>query len=97
MTAQHFNAGHRPGMCDERCEDMIARQAEQYRQDYNRGWRYSHSPTANLDHLDDTGASNAVYDGYLDYAAGREKWATPDAQQIRHERNLRFPRNGVQS
>jgi hypothetical protein len=45
-----------------------------YRTDYDRGWRYSARPAATLDHLDARGASEAEYDGYLDRAAGREKW-----------------------
>jgi hypothetical protein len=45
-----------------------------YRADYERGWRYSSRETATLDHLDAKNASDAEYDGYLDYAAGREKW-----------------------
>jgi hypothetical protein len=45
-----------------------------YRADYERGWRYAWRPTATLDHLDARGASEAAYDGYLDAAAGREKW-----------------------
>lgn len=50
---------------------------EDYRRDYERGWRYSNSGlTGNpsLDHLDAKGASEAEYDGYLDAAASREKW-----------------------
>lgn len=45
-----------------------------YKADYERGWRYSGRQTASLDHLDNTGARDAVYDGYLDYAASRDKW-----------------------
>lgn len=45
-----------------------------YRDDYERGWRYSHSSTATLDHLDAKRASDAEQDGYLDFATGREKW-----------------------
>jgi hypothetical protein len=47
---------------------------EDYRAAYERGWRYSARPGATLEHLDDTRAPEATYDGYLDYAAGREKW-----------------------
>lgn len=49
----------------------------EYRRDYNRGWRYSSTsldPT--LDHGDARGEPDAWYDGYLDAAAGREKWHT---------------------
>lgn len=51
-----------------------------YRVAYLKGWRYSGRPTATLDHLDATGASDAEYDGYLDRACGREIWATPTGQ-----------------
>lgn len=53
---------------------MVRIDSPEYRRNYNRGWRYSQSPSATLDHLDAKGASDAEYDGYLDYAAGREKW-----------------------
>lgn len=46
----------------------------EYRKDYNAGWRYSHSETATLDHGDAINASDAWYDGYLDYSTSREKW-----------------------
>jgi len=47
-----------------------------YRKSYNAGWRYSQSASANLDYADRTGKSSddAWMDGYLDLAAGREKW-----------------------
>jgi hypothetical protein len=45
-----------------------------YRSRYERGWRYSGRAGATLDHLDATRAPEAAYDGYLDRAAGREKW-----------------------
>lgn len=47
---------------------------EDYRYWYERGWRYSAQSTATLDHLDRTGMPSPAYDGYLDYAASREKW-----------------------
>lgn len=47
----------------------------EYRRWYERGWRYSRtSMSASLDHGDGLGAPDAWYDGYLDAAAGREKW-----------------------
>lgn len=49
----------------------------QYRTDYERGWRYSASQTATLDHLDSIDASDAMRDGYHDRASqgpGRVKW-----------------------
>ncbi len=51
-------------------------QDEGYTRDYNRGWRYSQSPSATLDHADAIGASDAWLDGYSDLAAAREKWHT---------------------
>jgi len=53
---------------------------KQYRKDYNRGWRYSETANANLDTADSKGwtDSNAWMDGYLDLAAGRDKWHTPN-------------------
>lgn len=46
-----------------------------YKADYRRGWRYSStSPDPSLDHLDRKRARDAEYDGYLDCAAGRDKW-----------------------
>jgi hypothetical protein len=53
---------------------MGAAELAAWRKDYERGWRYSGRETATLDHLDAIGASSARYDGYLDYAVGREKW-----------------------
>jgi hypothetical protein len=43
-----------------------------YKRDYERGWR----STAGLDRADADGRSDneAWMDGYLDQAAGREKW-----------------------
>jgi hypothetical protein len=46
----------------------------EYKRWYNKGWRYSSSSAATLDHGDSIGAPDAWYDGYLDLAAGREKW-----------------------
>ena len=49
----------------------------EYRYWYNRGWRYSNSETCQgLDHLDVIHAPDAMYDGYMDAAAGRDKWHT---------------------
>jgi hypothetical protein len=48
---------------------------DEYRRWYERGWRYSStSPNATLEHGDRMNAPDAWYDGYLDAAAGREKW-----------------------
>ena len=49
-----------------------------YRHWYARGWRYSSRETATLDRGDSIGAPEAWYDGYLDYATGREKWHYAD-------------------
>jgi hypothetical protein len=46
----------------------------EYRKDYRKGWRYSGSEGATLDHADAIRASDAWVDGYLDLAAGRQKW-----------------------
>ena len=48
----------------------------EYRYWYNRGWRYSGSgsDSVSLDWGDHNGFPEAWYDGYLDLAAGREKW-----------------------
>jgi hypothetical protein len=48
-----------------------------YRQAYERGWRNSAGPSASLDRADSRGEPDAWYDGYFDYAAGREKWHLP--------------------
>lgn len=49
---------------------------------YNIGWTYSQRPTATLDHVDQRYDKDerydAILDGYLDYAAGRDKWHTPN-------------------
>jgi hypothetical protein len=45
-----------------------------YRAAYERGWRNSKSESASLDRADARGEPEAWYDGYLDYAADREKW-----------------------
>jgi len=46
----------------------------EYRSWYEKGWRYSGRPSATLDHGDSNGYPDAWYDGYLDRAAGRDKW-----------------------
>ena len=46
----------------------------EYRKAYERGWRYSHRDSATIEHGDRTEQPDAWYDGYLDYACGREKW-----------------------
>jgi len=47
-----------------------------YTKDYQRGWRYSQTASANLDTADRRGWSKIKgwMDGYLDNAAGRPKW-----------------------
>ena len=52
----------------------LARLDPEYKRWYNKGWRYSASPNANLDCAAAQTAPNAWYDGYQDYAASREKW-----------------------
>lgn len=49
-----------------------------YRRWYTKGWAYSHRGTATLDHGDSMGYPDAWYDGYMDYAVGRDKWEGPD-------------------
>lgn len=56
----------------------------QYRADYERGWRYSQRETATLDHLDAKRAPDAEYDGYIDFACGREKWHLPNCPDHDH-------------
>lgn len=53
---------------------------DQYRADYNRGWRYSRTGLDGLDYADRTGLSTREgwMDGYLDFAAGRAKWHLRD-------------------
>lgn len=54
----------------------------EYRKHYEWGWRYSARESATLDYVDskygfsarNTVAYNAAMDGYLDYAASRDKW-----------------------
>lgn len=58
---------------------MIARaETREYRAAYTRGWSYSQRETATLDHVDSQYGRdpryNAILDGYLDAAAGREKY-----------------------
>jgi hypothetical protein len=45
-----------------------------YRKAYKRGWKYSHTSTANLDTADARGwtRDDAWLDGYLDAAASRD-------------------------
>lgn len=63
---------------------MITRQElstldAEYKRWYTKGWRYSgsDSDSVSLEHGDAMNAPDAWYDGYLDYAAGREKWHLP--------------------
>jgi hypothetical protein len=50
------------------------------RDSYDRGWRASQRATGSftLEHADARGEPGAWYDGYLDHAAGRGKWHTPN-------------------
>lgn len=57
---------------------MNEKNSPEYRADYNKGWRYSGSESASLDHADRIRASDAWIDGYMDYAAGRPKWHLRD-------------------
>jgi hypothetical protein len=46
-----------------------------YRKHYNRGWRSSQGTADGaLDRADSRNEPDAWYDGYLDYAAGRQKY-----------------------
>jgi hypothetical protein len=50
----------------------------EYRRDYLAGWRASdRAKDGTLERADDRNASAGWYDGYLDRAAGREKWHIP--------------------
>jgi hypothetical protein len=53
---------------------QLATLSAEYKAWYNRGWRASARENATLERGDAIGAPDAWYDGYLDYAAGREKW-----------------------
>ena len=53
---------------------MLRALSGEYKRWYNKGWRYSASPSASLDCDAAQTAPDAWHDGYLDYAAGREKW-----------------------
>lgn len=55
----------------------------EYRKQYEAGWRYSHRETATLDYGDAHNAPDPWYDGYLDYATGRDKWHR--AYCLRHD------------
>lgn len=59
--------------------DMRVELTPQYKKDYSRGWVSYHRSTeiSALDRADARGESDAWYDGYLDGAAGREKWHMP--------------------
>ncbi len=52
---------------------MKRKDTPEYRRDYQRGWRSS-AGQGSLDRADARREPEAWYDGYLDYAAGREKW-----------------------
>lgn len=61
---------------DDRPGRDIARDGEAaYRERYNAGWRYSERG-GSLDRADDLGLTDneAWYDGYLDMAAGRDRY-----------------------
>lgn len=57
-----------------------------YKKDYNRGWKASSGGSGNseyspLERADMRGESSAWYDGYMDYAVDRPKWASLEALQ----------------
>ena len=53
----------------------IARGTPEYNRDYQKGWAASmRLSDGALDRADQRGVSHAWYDGYMDNAAGREKW-----------------------
>lgn len=53
---------------------------KEYRKQYEKGWRYSNSANPTLDYADRRGLTkiDAWVDGYMDAAAGREKWHIPN-------------------
>jgi hypothetical protein len=62
---------------------MTRQDTPEYRRHYNWGWRYSLNGSGTLDYVDSKyGAGHswqkpgydAAMDGYLDAAAGRDKW-----------------------
>ena len=53
---------------------MLSTLDPEYKRWYSKGWRYSASPSANLDCATAAIAPDAWYDGYLDFAASRTKW-----------------------
>jgi len=56
-----------------------------YKKNYNRGraasQRWGGTFPSPIERADDRGEAAAWYDGYLDYAAGREKWHGPDGRR----------------
>lgn len=49
---------------------------EDYRRDYERGWRDSARPNRNLENADKREEPDAYYDGWSDYSTDAGKWAT---------------------
>jgi hypothetical protein len=49
----------------------------QYKADYNRGWKASHSGAASIDRGDERNEWSPWYDGWSDYSIGVPKWSTP--------------------
>jgi len=47
--------------------------AEQVKKDYRNGWKVS-ANCGSLEAADARGVSGAWYDGYMDYACGRDKY-----------------------
>jgi hypothetical protein len=69
---------------------MTCQDTPEYRKHYKWGWNYSQRESATLDYVDskynvhlhpeNKPAWNAALDGYLDYAASREKWHIPNCK-----------------
>jgi hypothetical protein len=49
---------------------------EDYKRDYERGWRDSARPNRNLENADQRNEPEAYYDGWSDYSVGVPKWST---------------------
>lgn len=52
----------------------------EYRKAYKRGWASAQRGIGGLDRADARNEVDAWYDGYLDAAAGREKWHLRDCE-----------------
>lgn len=59
----------------------LAPDTADYRHDYLLGWEASkRGAEGALERADDRNVSHAWYDGYLDFATGRDKWTWRDAR-----------------